>query len=39
MIGVPRFATGGNLMNILIQVSINALIACGMTFVILSDGI
>ena len=29
MIGVPRFATGGNLMNILIQVSINALIACG----------
>ena len=39
MIGVPRFATAGNLMNIMIQVSINALIACGMTFVILSDGI
>lgn len=39
LIGVPRFATGGNMMNILIQVSINALIACGMTFVILSDGI
>lgn len=38
-IGVPRFATTGNLMNIMIQVSINALIASGMTFVILSDGI
>jgi ribose/xylose/arabinose/galactoside ABC-type transport system permease subunit len=37
--GVPRFATGGNILNIMIQVSINALIACGMTFVILSDGI
>lgn len=39
LVGVPRFATGGNIMNILIQVSINALIACGMTFVILSEGI
>ena len=35
---VPRFATGGNIKNILIQISINALIACGMTFTILSDG-
>ena len=39
MIFVPRFATAGNLLNVLIQISINALIACGMTFVILSDGI
>lgn len=39
LIGVPRFATSGNIMNILIQISINALIASGMTFVILSDGI
>lgn len=39
LIVVPRFATSGNLMNIMIQISINALIACGMTFVILSDGI
>lgn len=39
LIGVPRFATSGNLKNILIQISINALIACGMTFAILSDGI
>lgn len=36
---VPRFATVGNLGNILIQIAINALIATGMTFVILSDGI
>ena len=39
LIFVPRFATGGNIKNILIQISINALIACGMTFTILSDGI
>ena len=39
MLFVPRFATGGNILNVFIQVSINALIACGMTFVILSDGI
>lgn len=39
LIFVPRFATAGNLMNVLIQISINALIATGMTFVILSDGI
>lgn len=39
LVGVPRFATAGNLKNILIQISINALIACGMTFAILSDGI
>jgi len=30
LILVPRFATGGNIKNILIQISINALIACGM---------
>lgn len=36
---VPRFATAGNIRNVLIQISINALIATGMTFVILSDGI
>ncbi|MFY9282962.1 MAG: ribose ABC transporter permease [Miniphocaeibacter sp.] len=39
MIFVPRFATPGNLLNVLIQISINALIATGMTFVIISDGI
>nr|WP_243207101.1 ABC transporter permease [Mediterraneibacter hominis] len=39
MVFVPRFATTGNILNVLIQISINALIACGMTFVILSDGI
>lgn len=36
---VNRFATAKNLMNVLIQIAINALIATGMTFVILSDGI
>ena len=36
---VPRFSSIGNLANVLIQISINALIATGMTFVILSDGI
>ena len=36
---VPRFATVGNFKNVLIQIAINALIATGMTFVILSDGI
>lgn len=36
---VPRFATIGNFKNVLIQIAINALIATGMTFVILSDGI
>lgn len=39
MIFVPRFATPGNLLNVLIQIAINALIATGMTFVIISDGI
>ena len=39
MLFVDRFATPGNLMNVLIQIAINALIATGMTFVILSDGI
>lgn len=36
---VPRFGTIENIKNVLIQISINALIATGMTFVILSDGI
>ncbi|OYO59431.1 monosaccharide ABC transporter membrane protein (CUT2 family) [Lachnotalea glycerini] len=39
LVFVPRFANAGNLKNVLIQISINALIATGMTFVILSDGI
>ena len=39
MLFVPRFATPDNLMNVLTQIAINALIATGMTFVILSDGI
>lgn len=39
MFTVPRFATAGNLMNVLTQIAINAFISCGMTFVILSGGI
>lgn len=39
LVFVPRFSAIGNLANVLIQISINALIATGMTFVILSDGI
>jgi len=39
LIFVPRFASAGNILNVLIQIAINALIATGMTFVILSDGI
>lgn len=35
----PRFLTTGNLMTILRQTSINAVIATGMTFVILVGGI
>jgi ribose/xylose/arabinose/galactoside ABC-type transport system permease subunit len=35
----PLFLTPGNLINVLIQISINALIATGMTFVILTGGI
>ncbi|BAM48085.1 ABC transporter permease subunit [Amphibacillus xylanus] len=35
----PGFLTAGNLLNVLRQVSINALIAFGMTFVILTGGI
>src|ERR1700744_1552816 len=35
----PGFLTTGNLLTVLRQVSINALIAFGMTFVILSGGI
>lgn len=36
---VPRFIEVGNLINILMQITINALIATGMTFVILTGGI
>lgn len=39
MIFVPRFAEVGNLINVLMQITINALIATGMTFVILTGGI
>lgn len=35
----PRFLTTGNILNILRQTSINAVIATGMTFVILTGGI
>ena len=35
----PNFLTLNNLLNVLRQVSINALIAFGMTFVILTGGI
>lgn len=35
----PRFISLNNLMNVMIQVSISALIATGMTFVILTGGI
>ena len=36
---VPRFGEVGNLINVLMQITINALIATGMTFVILTGGI
>ena len=35
----PRFLTTGNILNVLRQTSINAVIAAGMTFVILTGGI
>ena len=35
----PYFATKKNLINIVLQASINATLACGMTFVILTGGI
>lgn len=35
----PRFLTLGNITNVLTQVSVNAIIALGMTFVILTGGI
>lgn len=38
-ISSPTFLTTGNLLNVLRQVTINALIAFGMTFVILTGGI
>ncbi|MCC8179914.1 MAG: ABC transporter permease [Planctomycetes bacterium] len=36
---VPRFFTQGNLMNVATQIAINALLATGMTYVILIGGI
>ncbi|TQI67753.1 ABC transporter permease [Clostridium sp. KNHs216] len=39
LIFVPRFSEVGNLINVLMQITINALIATGMTFVILTGGI
>lgn len=36
---IPTFLTPQNLINVLIQIAINALIATGMTFVIISGGI
>ena len=36
---VPRFIEPTNLINVMMQIAINALLATGMTFVILSDGI
>lgn len=36
---VPRFIEPTNLVNVMMQIAINALLATGMTFVILSDGI
>lgn len=39
LIFVPRFGDVGNLINVLMQITINALIATGMTFVILTGGI
>lgn len=36
---IDRFATTGNMLNILIQVAFNAIIATGMTYVILIGGI
>ena len=38
-IASPYFATSGNLINIVLQAAINATLACGMTFVILTGGI
>ncbi len=35
----PRFLSAGNLLNVMIQVAINALLATGMTFVLLTGGI
>ena len=39
MIFVPNFSSAKNLVNISTQISINGLIATGMTFVILTGGI
>lgn len=39
MIGIPKFATVTNILNISTQIAINGLIATGMTFVILTGGI
>lgn len=38
-LATPHFLTAGNLVNVLRQVSINAIIACGMTIVIITAGI
>ncbi|MDD3337377.1 MAG: hypothetical protein PHS82_00805 [Lachnospiraceae bacterium] len=35
----PRFISKENIINVLIQISINAFIATGMTFVLLTGGI
>ncbi len=35
----PRFLTSGNILNVMIQISINALVATSLTFVILTGGI
>lgn len=39
LIFIPRFCSIQNLINVLMQITINALIATGMTFVILTGGI
>ena len=38
-LATPHFLTANNLLNVLRQVSINAIISCGMTYVIITAGI
>jgi ribose transport system permease protein len=38
-LATPHFLTTGNLLNVLRQVSINSVIACGMTMIIITGGI
>ena len=38
-LATPHFLTTANLLNVLRQVSINAVIACGMTMIIITGGI